>query len=299
MGTSQQAKDAYAKYKKFKKAKSYYDAVKKLIDEDTRSEGIFKLGLKGLTQLGEKVVGKGLTKHPYFTFHKVHLEVLASVLTASDTHNNAMRALEQAIQAADSAAALSSQVKLLTDRKQSLKLAYVISIAPTQQFLRDASRDRGQADQDIAGSGQTVESIAARSEIVLDDWRAEVCLLFSDSVDLLAMVDIEYRAASAAYARFVEKTKKLQQSNKSIDRIAGLAAEKKRQEEWAMRELDRAFNRSNNTPAPEAVIDPSRYAQRQRDGVEAVVDVLGKVCDVAMSSDPRYPNKIAVSMGSL
>ena len=48
MGIGQKAKDAYDKYKKFKKAKEYYSAIKKTLDEDTRSEGLFKLGMKGL-----------------------------------------------------------------------------------------------------------------------------------------------------------------------------------------------------------------------------------------------------------
>ena len=293
MGISQQAKDAYAKYKTYKKAKGYYDSVKKLIDEDTRGTEVVKLGLKGLTKLGEKIVGKGFSKHPYFAYHKAHLEALTSALTASDTHNNAMKALNQAIAAADSTEALAAQIKDLNDRKQSLKLDYAIGIAPTQQFLRDASRDEAQAEDDLAGTGDTIDSVKAKGEIALEAWRANVCLLFSDSVDLLAMVDIEYRAASAAYARFTEKTKKLQQSDESIDRVAGLAAEKKRQEEAVMRRYEKGGS------APEAVMDPSLYAKRQRDKVEAVVDVLGKICDAAMSSDPRYPNKIAVSMGAL
>jgi len=45
--------------------------------------------------------------------------------------------------------------------------------------------------------------------------------------------------------------------------------------------------------------DFSRRDRWQRDKVEAMVDVLGKICDAAMSSDPRFPSKIAVSMGTL
>jgi tetratricopeptide (TPR) repeat protein len=295
MGVSQQAKDAYAKYKKYKKAKGYYDTVMKLIDEDTRSAEFFKQGLKGLTKLGEKIVGKGFSKHPYFAYHKTHFEALASALTASDTHYNALKALSRAIESADSTEALAAQIKDLNDRKTTLKMNYAIGISGTQQFLRDASRDEAQAEDELAGTGQTIESVKVKAEAVLEAWRAEACLLFSDSVDLMAMVDIEYRGASAAYARFTEKTKKLQQSNKSIDRVAGLAAEKKRQEEAVMRR----YEKPQNATAVETVMDPSLYAQRQRDKVEAVVDVLGKVCDVAMSSDPRFPNKMAVSMGAL
>lgn len=295
MGISQKAKDAYAKYKKFKKAKSYYEAVTKLIDEDTRAEGIFKLGLKGLTKLGEKIVGKGFSSHPYFAIHKAHLEALGSALTASDTHNNAMKALSRAIESADSAAALTTQINQLNERKHTLKMEYLLTISGSQNFLRAARIDAAQAEDELQGSGQTLETYKANSELALNDWRAKVCLLFSDSVDLLAMVDIEYRAASAAYARFTAKTKKLQQSTKQMDQVAGLAAEKKRQEEAVMRRYDKP----QDATAIETVMDPSLQAKRQRDKVEAVVDVLGKICDAAMSSDPRDPNKIAVSMGGL
>ncbi len=298
MGVSQLAKDAKAKYKKYKTAKGYYETVKAILDEDTRSGELFKQGIKGLTKIGEKLVGKGFSKHPYFAYHKTHLEALGSALTASDTHNNAMKALEKAIASADSTEALAAQLKLLTDRKQALKLFYAMKIQNTQQFLRNARTDPAQAEDDLEGSGETIESVAAKGEVTLEDWRAEACLLYSDSVDLLAMVDIEYRAAAAAYGRFTDKVKKLQASKKSIDRVAGLAAEKKRQEEWAMRELDQVF-RPGSGPAPEAVSDPSLHAKRQRDKVETVVGVLGKICDSAMSSDPRYPNKLTAAIGSL
>src|SRR5262245_10196464 len=110
MGATQKAKDAYDKYKKVKKAREYYNAIEKTLDEDTRSEGLFKLGMKGLMELGKKIVGDTITKHPYFTYHKAHLEILGQALTASDTFDHAMKALNAAITSADAAEALAGQL---------------------------------------------------------------------------------------------------------------------------------------------------------------------------------------------
>jgi hypothetical protein len=67
-----------------------------------------------------------------------------------------------------------------------------------------------------------------------------------------------------------------------------------RQLEWAERELDRAYNPSKNTPAPEAVLDPSEYAQRQRDKVDEVVQKLATLRDVAMSDDANKPAVVLI-----
>ena len=48
-------------------------------------------------------------------------------------------------------------------------------------------------------------------------WRADVCELYFDAADLLAMIEIEFRAASAAFARYNEKINKLTQSRNSLE----------------------------------------------------------------------------------
>ena len=120
-------------------------------------------------------------------------------------------------------------------------------------------------------------------------WRAAVCALYFDAADLLGMTDIEYHAATAAFAHYNEMVQKLVQSKHGIDQVAGKSAEYQQQLEWAERELDRAYSPSKNTPAPEAVLDPSKYARDQRDKVDEVVQKLATLCDVAMSDDAYNP----------
>jgi tetratricopeptide (TPR) repeat protein len=302
MGASQKAKDAYAKYKKYKKAKGYYETIKKIIDEDTRSSEVFKLGVKALTKLGDKVVGQSISKHPYFAYHKIHLEALGKALTASDTHRNAMDALRKAIEAADHADALATQIEELKKRKQGLKHGYAWRLQMPLRFLIDARTNPTQAAADAKDMGQSLDAMiqetARRVEDDMYAWRGETCALFYDAVDLLAMVEIEAGAASAAFARYTEKVAKLQKSKNSIDYVAGKAAEYQKQLEQASRELDQIYS-SKKTPAPEAVADPSLHARRQRDRVEEVVNTLATFCDGAMSDDAYNPDALSRQIGSL
>lgn len=339
MGITKKAKAVYEKYQKHKKAKDKYDAakghyetIKKILDEDTRSEEIFKQGLDGMMKLGEKVAGRSLTSHPYFAYHKIHLEALGDALTASSTHDNALRNLNSAIASADSAAALAAQLADFEARKKVLKFLYfqflsdsmpmvrehgtasaVALVAPVvagalaladnplapRQALRAATAAQlaaqanvGQAAKKIRqDTGGSPEQLHAEVQAGLYTWRASWCDLYYDAADLLVMVDLEYRAASAAYKRYQQKVQRLQKSSKTIDRVAGLAAEKKRQEEWALR-----VSRRN---APEAVVDPSAYARRQRDDVAEAVRKLATICDVVMSDEVYDPKAINAKIGSL
>jgi len=296
MGVGQKAQYAYDKYKNVKKAKEYYSAIKKTLDEDTRAEGLFKLGIKGLMELSKIVVGDMITKHPYFTYHKAHLEALGQALTASDTFDHAMQALNGAIASADAAETLTRQITQLMQRKDSLKVAYGLTVSGGLQLLRDTSP---QAANQLRDAGQTRDSLRAVMDDAVFGWRAEMCSLYFDAADLLAMIEVEYRAATAAYGRYQDKVRKLQTSSNTIGRVAGSSAEYQRQLEWASREMDRASNRSTATPDPEAVLDPSKFAQRQRDKVDALVQKLATMCDAAMTDDAYNPVTMGARIGSL
>jgi len=105
------------------------------------------------------------------------------------------------------------------------------------------------------------------------------------------MVDVEYRAAAAAMARYDEKVKKLERGN-NLGFIAGKAVEEKRQ--WE--QFDRMTDPSKRSS--QAVENPAGYAQRQRDMVDAVVNVLATICHVAMSEDAYDPDAVNVKVGS-
>jgi tetratricopeptide (TPR) repeat protein len=306
MTLTAKAKAAYEKYQKVKKAKGrydtakgYYNSVKNVLDEDTRSEEYFKLGLKGLMKLGEKAVGQSLTKHPYYAFHKAHLDVLGKALTASSTHENAMKALHQAIASADSANVITKQMADLKSRKRALMLQYSMFMAGGLQLLRNYSTNPTQVAKQIqTETGGSPEDLRRIMDGFVYTWRARNCELYFDGVDLFAMVDIEYKAASAAYKKYQQKVQKLQQGSSPLDRIAGFGAERKRQYEWLERVQNQTSGRSGGG-SPQAVEDPSAYAGRQRDSVADVVEALAAICDFAMSPEAYNPNLVNARIGSL
>lgn len=288
--TGKDAKAAYDRLKKWKKtAKEYYETAKKLADEDTRTGEIFKQGLKGMMKLAEKFSGQALTKHPYFTYHKKHLEALANALNASETSKNAMKALHEAVSAADSAAVLSAQIKDIEDRKNRLKLAYVHLLEDGFETYKNLAVLPTQARKDLADMGMSEAELRVQVEEGIHAFRASCAELFFAALDLLAMVDTEARAAEAAYKRYQAKVGKLIGGKAPIDRVAGLGTEYQRQLEWAERVLDETRGGTSPTARSEAIMDPTVYARQQRALVQDLVDRLARLCDTAMSDELIYP----------
>src|ERR1035437_3775954 len=160
MGVSQNAADAYSLFKKVKKIRTYGKLVKESIDEDTRSGALMKLGIRAMLEIAGKALGTSLTSHPYFTYHKVHLEALAQALNASSNLDKAREALNLAIRSADASASLTKALVDYEHRKNALKFTYTVFIGGSLMLLRDRGTNP-QAARDISSAGQTPESLQA------------------------------------------------------------------------------------------------------------------------------------------
>ena len=279
MSATSKAADAYSLFKKVKKIRTYGKLIKESIDEDTRSGGLMKLGIRGTLEVVGKALGTSLTSHPYFTYHKAHLEALGMALNASSNLDSAQEALNRAVRSADAAESLTKAVGNYTHRKNALKLAYTFAIGGSLQLLNESGP---KAEQQLRDAGQTRQSLRTMTDQSLYEWRASFCELYLDSVQLLAMAQVELRATEAAMQRFDAKMKALK-SGGSIGTVFAYKAEQDRQ--WA--EYDRAVN--PRAGSVNAVSDPARYAQDQVDTIEKVSDVLGEGCEFAMSDDAYRP----------
>lgn len=156
-----------------------------------------------------------------------------------------------------------------------------------------SAKSATQGRSQLQDSGQTRANLDAAMQTLLYEWRAVACEMYFDAADLFIMVEIEYRAAVAAYDQYQSKIKKLQQSSKPINQIAGYAAENKRQWELYDREV------RNSGGSASAVSNPSDFARRQRDDVLAVVDTLSFICDTAMGDDAYDPARLNAKTGHL
>jgi hypothetical protein len=289
--------ERYKKLKSAKKtAKENIGTVQKLLDEDTRSGELFKLGVKYGVK-GLEALGLSITSNFYFKYHKAHMEALVAVLNASDTHANATKALLQAADAADAAEVLTKSLDGFTNRKKALVWEYQFYLAGSLRTLSTASRNPAQAANDLKDIGQTADSLRATVANDLFAWRAHACELYFDAVELLAMVEVEYRTAAEAMARYDAKMKKLQNSTKAIDTVARLSLERNRQYEEFTR--DPSWSRSSSKSSPQAVRDPTGWAKQQRDKVEAVTQVLATICDTAMSDTAYDPDALNRTIGNL
>ena len=291
MSITKKAADAYSLFKKAKKIRTYGKLVKESIDEDTRSGALMKLGIRAMLDIASKAIGTSLTSHPYFTYHKVHLEVLAQALNASSNLDKAEEALNRAIRSADASASLRKALDDYEHRKNGLKFSYSVFISGSLFLLRD-SKTNPQAARDIRDAGQTPESLQATTHQSIYEWRAMWCDLYLDSVQLLGMAEVELRATQAAMQKFDEKMKALS-SGGNMGKIAAYRVDQDRQ--W--QEYDRMTRPDGGSV--QAVEDPAGYAQNQVDAIEKVSTNLGEGCEAAMSDDAYRPDIIVHRMHDL
>jgi hypothetical protein len=160
--------------------------VKDAIDEDTRPGALMKLGIRGMLEVAGKALGTSLTSHPYFTYHKVHLEAVGQALNASSNKDAALEALQRAACSADAAESLTKVLGNYQFRRNALKLVYFALIADSLTLLRDDRTDP-QAARYMTDAGHTPESLKSVTDQNIYEWRARWCELFLESVQLLAM----------------------------------------------------------------------------------------------------------------
>lgn len=286
MGTplSSGARDSYAAFKKGKKAYDYYKLVKSTLDEDTRSGALFKLGLKFSVDVIGKLIGTSLTSHPYFTYHKAHIELLVQALNATETKAHAIDALSKAISAADSANTLAQTLGTYTERKNALVWDWQWNLAEPVRMVSQYKTNPASVTKDIADSGQTPEQMNAYLADYLENHRARWAELCMDALQLLAMTDAEYRMADEAMTRYNQKMKKLADGG-NLGKIAAYSTEQDRQ--W--QQYDRMVHPSSSKPS-QSVEDPSGFARKRRDSVDAVASSLSSACDFVMSDEISKPS---------
>ncbi len=290
MGISKRAADAYTLFKKAKKIKTYGKLVLDSVDEDTRPGALMKLGIRGTLEIAGKALGVSLLSHPYFTFHKAHLEALALALNASATSDSAKEALNRAIRSADSTAALTKSLSDYRSRNKGLLLNYGLFVKGYLELLSNP-KDPEMA-KEIQESGLTPESMKTKTDQNIYEWLAMYCELFLDSVQLLTMAHVEYRTTQAAMQKFDQKMKTLS-SGGSIGKVFAYGAEQDRQ--WA--EFDRATN--PGTGSQKAVSDPVGFARDQVYTIQTISDQLGENCETAMGDEAYRPEIILHAMNAL
>jgi hypothetical protein len=286
MSVSQQAANAYSLFKKAKKIRGYAKTIKDVIDDDTRPGTLLSLGIEGMLNLAGKALDTNLSKHPYFAFHKAHIEALAQALNASSSFDAAQAALSRAIGSADAAEALTQALAGYRARRKSLHVYYSFQIAGALLVLHD----RG-GDQMIRESGQTHAGMQVTTDLSIYEWRALWSELYYDCVQLLAMAHVELRATQAAMKNFDQKMSALKKDG-GIGGLFAAQVNENRQWQW----FDRATKPGSGSEG--AVIDPVDFARKQVDKIDDLTAELGDGCESALSDDAYRPDVMQHHMGS-
>jgi hypothetical protein len=213
------------------------------------------------------------------------LELLAQALNASSNQKSAQEAWNRAVRAADSAKSLTKVLADYQFRKNALKLTYFAFIADSLTLLRGYKID-SQAAREMKEAGHTPESLKSVTDQNIYEWQARWRELFLDSVQLLAMAQLELRATQIAMQQFEEKMKAMS-SGGNLGRIACYRIQQDRQ--WE--EFDRMTK--PGTGSPKAVENPEGFARDQVDLLEKAADLLGENCELVMSDEAYQPAAMA------
>jgi hypothetical protein len=288
VGTSAKAADAFNKFRKGYKVYSYYKLVKASFDEDTRSGSLLKLGIKASMEVAKQLLGRSLSTHPYFTYHKAHFEALAQALNAMEMKDMALDAFKRAVDAADSTSHVAGVLGKYRDRSNALLWWWHLNLAEPINIRNRYKLRPAAALAEMKDVGFTPATLDKHIEENLYEWRALWAELCMDSLELLVMVTAEARVAETAMVRYNAKIKKMTEGKSSIGRIAGYAAEQDRQ--WQM--YERMTEPAKPGRPEQAVKDPAAYARQQRDNVDAVASGLSQACDVILSDAVNAPDSV-------
>jgi hypothetical protein len=281
------AKELYEKYKLIKDAREYYKLVNGMVDDETRSGSALKFAIKVAGKVSDKVLGVSVTGHPYFTYHKMHIEVLSRALNASAALEAGREALSTAITAADGSAQLSSQSAAVITTARGLNVVFVMLLKESLDILAIPALG-AHIYMQTHGLGMTPSELRKGIEPSVIGWRNDWAKVTDRALQLLTMVMVETRVAEAAVAVYDKKLAALESKKEGIGGSLGTIGAYRLREDKMWEEFERMKTPSTTKPV-QAASDPGAFARKQLSKVDAVCKAVMIGCNAAMS-DAVYTN---------
>lgn len=272
-------KDAYPKFKNAKKAYAYLKLVRGTLDENTRAGSAFQIGIKFTIDVAGKALGASLSSHPYFTYHKAHLEILGQALNATNVTEQARDAFAKAVGQANASQGLASQVGSLEAMRGQLRFTFVF-LYGSLATLKEAA---GGATAGLKATGMTEPELRKSAGDLLYEYRCAWAGLADQALALYLMVGAEAAGVTVAMDRYDAKLAALK-AGKGVGGNLGRIAAYRLEEDRMWAELEASTRPS---PAGRASYDPRGAAKRS---VEQVEELTGKICTVV---DALFDDDIA------
>ena len=271
------------------KSYQYFREIQKLFDDKTRDGALFKIGIKASIDIAGKLLGTSLTTHPYYVYHKIHFEVLATVLNAHSNHKAAIEAYRKAVTAADSQA-VKEEFKRLEKRKVSI-VADHFQFKDTVGVAADIAR--GMMTDDFARKKIAQYGTAKLDQAIadLETWRANWAGLAFDAMQMQIMAGNELKVALAAMQKVQDLMATMMRGG-SMGRVAGYGATKAI--EWE--KYDKIVGQ--NRPAG-LMLDPVLFAQGNLDKATALARELTEMCDFVRTEQVLFSGPFNQQLESL
>lgn len=271
------------------KAYNYTRLVFDTFDEKTRSGGILKLGLEVALEVGSKFLGRSLSTHPYYTYHKVMIDALADTLNASRNAKAAVESYRRAVNAAQSEG-LANAFRLIERRKTDVGGGFIY-VRKELGFVSDLRRglmSPAFARKKIAELGQ---SNIERAVQQMSQFRAVWAGIVFDCLTLQLLAASEVKAAAVATAKAGELIDGLMKGG-SVSVVGGQSA--RNMIEWEK------YDRVVRQKAPQkATMDPVGFAEDALSKATAYVNAFAAMLDFVLSNDAHRDNAYNAQLDKL
>jgi len=204
-----------------------YQRLKAVCDETTRIGEAITITADVTMKIVTKVGGSALADHPYYSFHKTHIEVLAAVGNATGSVSIAVNAHAAGLKAAASTGNLRKQTAKFAWGIQALQEHWDTQLHGTlihaDFWAGDETMDERAAS--LKREAVTEEQIKAEAKAMLNEWRFRFAGLVDNSLKLYVMMRTEYAAVLQASQRYKRALATIQGSQSGITANVGVVAE--------------------------------------------------------------------------
>lgn len=302
-------KNAYDAYEQVNSYSDYYDLANDLVNEDTRQGTLFKEAVKRTVDIAGKLVGNSaLSEHPYFAYHKVHLEALATALNTRAVHNAAEKALAAAGKIAQRVQIVANLCDKYAERRADNVRYYDDWLYEILSDLKELRRTGVIKDRLVDGKmpDDELASLPEETRFALKnyrEWLKKLDLLVRDTFALLIMVRIEANQVEKLMSVYNQKRDTLASQEGGFGRNIGQVAERslERDRQYAILEAERA--RIHGKPQArqlDAMAKPLETVRRALERVEQEAKKAAACASIgANNSAIEYPMQATSQLASL
>ncbi len=204
---TKKAKLAYRAWK----WKKRLEAMKRLLDEETRVAATIELTESFVPSLLRRVLGRSATGHPYWLMHKAHFKVFRTCVQASESIEVGRRQLRQADEVArriDEQASKAIRQYRMNGKKWREFEAVTQDLVVARSIFSNSRQFYGSKTKDDRQLGRQIARLESRQ-----------CELFDELIAYWAMLETDRQLVIERMARYRAKVKEVGRKRDNFSRV--------------------------------------------------------------------------------